>query len=140
MQFLSFIGAITVFLIGVALAALEVTGWPLEITVIASVGVIGFIISGAIAYSAAKPIPFEFVGGYPSAWFDDIAEDKPMADALLEQLHHYEKMLQKNRASMDASARALKNAATAAGLTVGCCGASAVMISVFRTVASLATG
>ncbi len=137
MQFISFIAAITVFLISVALAALEVTGWPLEISAVAGVGVLGFILAGRHAYEAAKPVPFEFVGGYPSAWLSDIEQDKPLTDALLEQLDLYEGMLQKNRASMEAASSALRRAATTIGVTLLICGIMAAALWVSRLVAAM---
>lgn len=137
MQFLSFIAAITVLLISAAIAALEFSEFAIQGFIVAIVGALGFVVAGFYAFQAAKPVLFEFSGGYPSAWQEDIEADIPLDDALRQQLSLYERRLNANRESMAQSSEALKTAARYVVATLIVAGSLTFAFAVAHAVASL---
>lgn len=139
MQFLSFVAAIIVLLITAAIAALEFTVFGVQAFAISTVGVFGFIAAGYHSYHAAKPVPFEFAGGYPSAWAEDIHANRPFDDAIAEQLVLYDRRLHSNHTTSKASADALRKAAKTVLGTLVACGTLTFALVIAHVVESLPT-
>lgn len=130
MQFLAFIAAIIVLLITAAIAAVGFTVFGHQTIAICVAGSLGFSVAGYHAYHAAKPIPFEFPGSYPSAWGDDISNDVSFDDAVVEQLAYYDRNLNRNRAAAEESAKALRASASAVLVSViGCAALSFALLT-----------
>lgn len=71
-------------------------------------------ISAICAFWAAKPVEWHAPGMQPSAWYEDIARDAPVAEALRELCHHLEHSIDTNNKILSENAQALRFAAVVA--------------------------
>jgi len=77
---------------------------------------VGLCSASVLAFYSVRPVSMRFAGNKPSNWRDDIESDKPIVDALLEQMSHIDNAIDLNEAVINSNAKAFGWAmATAAG-------------------------
>lgn len=91
---------------------------------------VGLCTASMLAFYSVRPVSMRFAGNKPSYWRDDIESDKPIIDAISEQMLHIDKAIDVNETVINSNAKAFGWAmATAAG-TIAISVISGVVVAV----------
>lgn len=113
------LGGILVAAASVVLSvALAGEGVPLALKSGSVLMSLGLAISGSLAFYAARPVMFNCVGNVPSGWKKDIETDRPLRDALVEELKFIDESIRDNSAIISRNAAVLKLSMALGALTV----------------------
>ena len=92
---------------------------------------IGLGIASGLAFYAARPVPMKSIGNTPSNWYEDIKNERPLSEAILEEVHYIDKSIIENTIIIEKNAEFFKFAMITAAATVVISALAGVVFAIF---------